>query len=401
MVRRPGQQLPGQQLSQPRPGRAGRQASAHEAGGPPLDLTHTLGTEVTTVVEEAVATDRSVLVPTSGSSGPPKRVLLSMAALTASARATLTALGGDGQWVAALSPGRIGGLQVHIRSALAGIPPVAVPPDTSFSARSFGVAVAALRPGVRRYVALVPTQVFRLLSETEGRAALASFDRVLVGGAPLPAAVQEGLRDAGVRWTHTYGMTETAGGCLYDGVPLPGVRVRTDTDPGDEPGRLLLSGPTLAEGYHDEPRLTAAAFVTDGGRRWFRTGDLGRFESAHQRWHILGRADDVINTGGHKVHPDTVVSALTGLAEVADAAVVGVPDAQWGEQVVALVVPAPESSAPTGEPTAWVRSQLGRALPRYALPARARWVPSLPRLASGKVDTTGVRAAFLQEGERL
>jgi acyl-coenzyme A synthetase/AMP-(fatty) acid ligase len=96
-----------------------------------------------------------------------------------------------------------------------------------------------------------------------------------------------------------------------------------------------------------------------------------------------------------------VVSALTDLAEVADAAVVGVPDAQWGEQVVALVVPAPESSAPTGEPIAWVRSQLGRALPRYALPARARWVPSLPRLASGKVDTTGVRAAFLQEGERL
>ncbi|MGB7449684.1 MAG: AMP-binding protein [Ornithinimicrobium sp.] len=365
-----------------------------------LDVAGLPGSQVSATVDDAVATDRSVLVPTSGYSGRPKRVLLSMAALTASAQATMTALGGGGQWVAALSPERIGGLQVYVRSALSGIPAVAVAGDTSFGVCSFVAAVAALRSDGRRYVALVPTQVYRLLAEPAGREALASFDRVLIGGAPLPAAAVTGLGAAGVRWTQTYGMTETAGGCLYDGTPLPGVQVRLESQA--EVGRIQLSGPMLARGYHQEPQLTEEAFLTEAGRRWFRTGDLGRYDPIRQRWQVLGRADDVVNTGGHKVHPDDVVSALSDLPGVDDAAVVGVPDAHWGERVVALLVPATDgSSTDVEDPTGWVRSRLYAVLPPYAIPAQVRWAPTLPRLAGGKVDTAGVRAAFIQEGERL
>ena len=367
----------------------------------PLDLSEADGSEVGRLVDDAVAVGRPVVVPTSGFSGPPKQVLLSMRALTASAGATLNALGGDGQWVAALNPERIGGLQVYVRSSLAGVAPVTVAADSSFGVASFAVAVAAMRDDMPHYVALVPTQVHRLLAETAGREALARFDRVLIGGAPLPEPVALALDETGIAWSHTYGMTETAGGCLYDGVPLPGVQVRVEA--GAAVGRLLISGPMLAEGYHHDPVATSETFITEAGRRWFRTSDLGRYDHDRGRWQVLGRADDVITTGGHKVHPDDVVSALSALEGVMDAAVVGVPDPQWGERVVALLVPSAPGppDAARAEPTTWARSRLGATLPRHALPTRVRWADAVPRLLSGKVDTAGVRAAFTQEGERI
>ncbi|HKJ10761.1 MAG TPA: AMP-binding protein [Ornithinimicrobium sp.] len=366
-----------------------------------LDLTGAGRGEVVRLVQEAVAAQRAVVVPTSGSSGPPKRVLLSMSALKASAESTLSFLGGPGQWLAALSPRHIGGLQVYLRSAVSGIPPATLEDDGPFGAGSFTAAVAAMRPGTRHYAALVPTQVHRLLAEPAGREALASLDRVLIGGAPLPAASVAALDRAGVRWTHTYGMTETAGGCVYDGVPLPGVAVRLEQGPAG--GRILLSGPILAQGYLQDPVATAEAFVTEAGVRWYRTSDLGRYDEVRRRWKILGRVDEVINTGGHKVHPDDVSSALCAMEPVVDAAVVALPDPQWGERVVAMLVPAaggPPVEALT-RPTGWVRSRLRETLPRYALPTQVRWSDTLPRLASGKVDHAGVRAAFTQEGERL
>jgi o-succinylbenzoate---CoA ligase len=172
-------------------------------------------------------------------------------------------------------------------------------------------------------------------------------------------------------------MSETAGGCVYDGRPLDGVRV--ELKPG---GRIRIGGPTLADGYLGDPELTAAAFV-DG---WFRTGDLGRWRA--NRLEVLGRADDMIVTGGEKVPPAAVERVLTAQDGVAAACVVGVPDPEWGQVVAAAIVsdgavpPGPLDAAFTGRLQAAVRAALGRA----AVPRVLRAVPAIPLHGIGKPD---------------
>ena len=212
----------------------------------------------------------ALVVGTSGSTGTPKLAMLPATALAASAAATHDRLGGPGTWLLAMPPHHIAGVQVLLRCVAAGTEPGFVDLTDGFTPHAFAAAAEQLT-GDRHYTALVPTQLGRLLADERAATALAGFDAVLIGGAASPPALLARARDAGVRAVTTYGMSETCGGCVYDGVPLDGTTVRADLD-----GRLWLGGPTLATGYLGRPDLTAAAFqAAEDGIRWFRTDDVG------------------------------------------------------------------------------------------------------------------------------
>ena len=312
--------------------------------------------------------DVALVVPTSGSTGAPKGVLLTADNLRASALATAGRLGGPGQWLLAIPPNRVGGLQVLVRSLLAGTTPVVLPPGP-FGAAAFAEATARLT-GPRRYVSLVPTQLRRLVADPD---ALRAYDAVLLGGAAAPASLLAQAREAGVRVVTTYGMSETSGGCVYDGVPLDGVRVSV------EAGRVRLGGPVVARGYRLRPDLTAAAFDGDV----FTTSDLGRLDGGLLT--VLGRADDVVVSGGENVAPLAVEAALERHPSVVEAAVTGVPDEEWGSRVVALVV----LRAPLT--LAEARDHVAAVLPRSWAPRGLHEVEALPLLASGKLDRAALR----------
>lgn len=318
----------------------------------------------------------AVVVATSGSTGAAKGVELSAAALTASATATHARLGGPGQWLLTLPAHHVAGVQVIVRSLLAGTRPVLRGTQT------FAEAVNSMNAG-RRYTSLVPTQLLRLLDDPVGLDALRTLDAVLLGGAATPAPLLARARAQGVRISTTYGMSETAGGCVYDGHPLDGVLVRLAG------GVVELAGPTLATGYRRAPDATRAAFV-DG---WFRTTDLGVLRP-DGTLEILGRADFVINTGGVKVAPAAVEAVLTAQAGVAEACVVDLPDAEWGQVVAAAVVPVDPARPPeVADLRAAVRERLGGP----AVPKVVRFADALPLRGPGKVDRDGVRDLFAGE----
>jgi O-succinylbenzoic acid--CoA ligase len=311
----------------------------------------------------------AVVIATSGSTGEPKLVVLSAAALRASAEATATRLGGAAHWLLALPAEHVAGVQVIVRALLAGAPPAVQDLRGGFRPADFAATAATLPPTGRRHTSLVPTQLGRLL-DAGGPAldALRAFDAVLVGGAALDAALHARAKGAGVRVVTTYGMSETAGGCVYDGVPLDGVTVDLEPD-----GRIVLGGPTLAEGYLDGPAFGGA----------FRTGDLGRWRDG--RLEVLGRADDVIVTGGENVAPAAVERVLGAQPGIRAACVVGVPDPEWGQAVVAAVVPGPDRVSDDALRTA-VRAELGRA----AVPRRLVDVDHIPLRGIGKPDRAAV-----------
>ena len=259
---------------------------------------------------EAAEDPGPLVVQTSGSTGSPKRVLLSRAAMRASADATHARLGGPGQWLLNLPPSYVAGLQVLFRSVRAGTRPVVQ--DGSFE------DAAAAMTGERRYVSLVPTQLVRLLEVD----ALRGFDSVLVGGARLDAPVRDRAERAGASVVATYGMSETCGGCVYDGRPLDGVEVRVGAD-----GRIRIAGRVLFDGYDGRPDLTAGA-LEDG---WFVTQDLGRLDQ-DGLLQVVGRVDDVVLSGGVNVPPAAVASRLREHPSVREAEVVGIPDPEWGRR---------------------------------------------------------------------
>jgi O-succinylbenzoic acid--CoA ligase len=312
----------------------------------------------------------AVVVATSGSTGAAKGVELSAAALTASATATHARLGGPGQWLLTLPAHHVAGVQVIVRSLLAGLPPVLR------GTAPFAEAVAAMT-GPRRYTSLVPTQLLRLLDDPPGLDALRTFDAVLLGGAATPAPLLARARAAGVPVRTTYGMSETAGGCVYDGTPLDGVRVQLAD------GVVHLAGPVLASGYRLDPAATADAFA-DG---WFRTTDLGVLHPGGTL-EVLGRADFVINTGGVKVAPSAVEAVLTAQEGVAEACVVDLPSEEWGQLVAAAVVPADPARPPAADALrAAVRARLGGP----ATPKLVRFADALPLRGPGKVDRDRVK----------
>ncbi|ALJ21466.1 AMP-binding protein [Microbacterium sp. No. 7] len=354
--------------------------------GPAIALGAASGPRVALPAEMPAGT--ALVVTTSGSTGYPKSVVLSRSALTSSALATAARLG-EGAWLLALPAHYIAGAQVLVRSLIAGREPAML--SGSFSAQAFAAAAHGMASSVGgtrvpTYTSLVPAQVQMLLDAGE-HAALASFEAVLVGGQALAPALAERAAAAGARLVRTYGSSETAGGCVYDGVPLDGVRVRVVD------GEVQLSGPMLAEGYLAEPERTASVFVDDGGARWYRTGDGGSFDGILR---ITGRLDNVIVSGGINVSLDRVEQTVRAVAGFESAVVVPVADERWGE---ASVVVAPRAGVPDADAAlAALRDAVGAALGAPARPARLVLVEAVPLLPSGKPDRQALRARVRGEG---
>jgi O-succinylbenzoic acid--CoA ligase len=322
--------------------------------------------------------DTAVIIATSGSTGEPKGVELSAAALTHSARVSLARAGArpGERWLVCLPVSHVAGLQVLVRSIVGGTEPVIAAQAT---ARAVGEAADA---GCA-HLSVVPTQLVRLLGEPGGGAALARYRSVLVGGAAAGAAVLGEAREAGVNAVTTYGMSETCGGCVYDGVPLDGVTVRAGGD-----GRLRISGPVLMNRYHGRPDLTAKALErSDLKHGEFVTSDLG-YVGVDGTVTVRGRADDVINTGGHKVVPGEVAAALSDCPGIREVVVIGRPDPEWGERVTAVVVPADPAEPPGLE---LVRTHVSARLPRYACPSEVVLTEAIPVLPSGKPDLVALK----------
>jgi len=338
----------------------------------------------------------ALVVSTSGSTGIPKRTMLTADNLLASAGATHDVLSGPGSWLLALPSFHIAGLQVIVRSILGSAGEPAVMDLTGgFTVDGF-VSAARAMPDTPdpTYVSLVPTQVARLLADPSGVETLAAFDAVLCGAAAIPAAVRTQARDCGVRLVTTFGMTETAGGCVYDGLPLPVSEVHIDND-----RHVVLGGATVAAGYLGDPAMTADHFTDDAdGVRWFRAEDLG-FLDDDGRLHVTGRADEIINTGGTKVAPGPVEDALVRYVPgVRDAVVVGVPDPVWGQVVAAAVtlLPSRRAAGPAIPTVADARAALRGIVPDAALPRLLRVVEAFPTKGPGNPDRAAISASFEQ-----
>lgn len=301
-----------------------------------------------------------LVIATSGSTGEPKRVVLSRAAMRASATATASRLGGSGQWLLNLPAAYVAGLQVLFRSVLAGTEPVVQ--DGSF------VEAAAAMTGERRYVSVVPTQLHRMLGDAGETAALRDFDAVLVGGAAVSPDLRGRAADAGVTVVATYGMSETCGGCVYDGHPLDRVAVAIGPE-----GRIRIGGPVLFDGYDGRADLTADV-LRDG---WFHTQDLGRLDE-DGRLQVLGRVDDVVLSGGVNVPGPAVAARLRAHPAVEAAEVVGAADDEWGQRVVACVV----GDLTLDEARDWVAAEH----PRSWAPRQLVLLDEIPLLPNAKVD---------------
>lgn len=324
--------------------------------------------------------DTALVVTTSGSTGSPKGVELSASALHASARASVDRIGArpGHTWLCVLPAGHISGLQVMIRALVTDSEPV----HATFDTETVTVLAEKLRP----HVSLVPTQLRRLLAAGMD---LSLFGTILLGGAAAEPSLLEAARQAGGRVLTTYGMSETCGGCVYDGVPLDCAEVYVDSDSPGAPGRILLSGTMLMSNYrhaHKERRSSTPWVIGDSGKRWLRTNDLGRLDKG--RLTVLGRQDDVINTGGHKVVPAQVNALLLADPAVAEAVVVGRPDPEWGQRVTAVVVPVDPAAPPSLES---LRARVREQLPPYAAPRELEIKKALPLLSSGKPDLAALR----------
>ena len=329
-------------------------------------------------VGSGIDDDVGLVVSTSGTTGMPKGAMLTTAALTASASATHSRLGGPGRWLLALPAHHIAGIQVLIRSVQAATTPVVMDVSEGFDVAALPDVVAEMGGG-RRYTSLVAAQLAKALDHPAAAAALGSLDSVLIGGGPLPTPVAEKASAAGVPLVRTYGMSETAGGCVYDGRPLQGVRVRIDD------GRVVLGGPTLAKGYRN--RSSPDPFAERG---WFRTDDAGSID-ADGVLRVYGRLDEAISTGGLTVLPQVVEAALATHPAVAQCAVFGVPDVRLGQRVAAVVITAPGADPPTLED---LRAHVARSLDVTAAPREVHTVDELPLRGIGKVDRRALAARF-------
>ncbi|XBB67158.1 AMP-binding protein [Nocardioides sp. WV_118_6] len=310
-----------------------------------------------------------LVVETSGSTGTPKRVLLSRAAVLASVRASAARLGASGPWVLALPPTYVAGVQVLARSLVAGHSPTLLERD-------------GWPAGEGWFVSLVPTQLTRMLDDPVDAAALRRAHTVLLGGGPIGAALRARAAEAGVRVVATYGSAETAGGCVYDGLPLDGVAVALG-----EGGRIRLAGPTLFTAYAGQPELTREVLV-DG---WFRTSDAGRIDDDGHLV-VIGRVDDVIVTGGLNVPGPAVAERLRAHPEVSAAEVLGVPDPEWGNRVVAFVVGPPGLDD--------LRDWVAAAHARAWAPRQVVRLDAIPLLANGKPDRQALLRAAVEEAGR-
>ncbi|RKQ90011.1 O-succinylbenzoic acid--CoA ligase [Mycolicibacterium mucogenicum 261Sha1.1M5] len=329
--------------------------------------------------------DLAVVVRTSGSSGIPKAVALSRSALVDSATATHEALGGPGQWLVALPTQLISGLQMLVRSAVARTEPVFAPDGAD--ARQLLDAAEQL-DHERRYVSLVPVQLARLLDLAEHDAdaaeTLRRFDAVLVGGQAVSLELRRRAHALGVSLRRSYGMTETAGGCVYDGVEIGDTLVRI------RGGEVQLAGPTLALGYLGDEAQTEARFITEPNRdgepvRWYRTGDAGELLGGMLT--VTGRLDRVVISGGVNVSLDEIERVAREFPGWGSAVALATEHPEWGERPV-LVVEVDPAAVPFDEVREGIRSKLGAA----AAPEWANETERMPRLPGGKPDLPAIEA---------
>lgn len=347
-------------------------------------------------VETRVPRRVALVIETSGSTGTPKRVALSTDALLASAAASAAALGGPGQWLLALPTHYIAGAQVLVRSLVAGTDPVILPAG-HFDPHLFA-EYAARMDGPLRFVSLVPVQLARVVEAAESDATVLAaarrFDRILVGGQATPPSLVARAEALGLRVTRTYGSSETAGGCVYDGLPLHGTQLHLSG------GVIEIGGPMLAEGYlaadgSVDAARTAPAFTDHHGERRYRTGDLG--ELVDGRLRVLGRSDNVVISGGEKVSLESVERVLHAQHGFEGAVAVAVPDAVWGQSIVVVRAEVDDAGDGAAE-LERVREAVAAALGVAARPRALFAVPELPQLASGKLDR-GALARLVAEGQ--
>lgn len=343
---------------------------------------------------DEVRAGTAVVVTTSGSTGIPKSVVLSRDALTAGALATADRIG-DGAWLLALPASYVAGLQVLVRSLVAGREPAIL--SGAFTPQAFAAAALMMASSeggnrVPSFTSLVPAQLSRLLDAAERDhavlAAVQSFETILVGGQALPPATLERAEAAGARIVRTYGSTETSGGCVYDGVPLRGVRLRI------ERGEVQVAGPVLADGYLGDAERTDAAFLRDhDGTRWYRTGDAGLLEDGVLR--VRGRLDNVIVSGGMNVSLDRVERIVRAVPGLDLAVVVGIPDERWGEASVIVASRGEALRRSEAVQLEEARDAVKAEIGAHARPARLILVDELATLPSGKPDREAIRRAVL------
>jgi O-succinylbenzoic acid--CoA ligase len=304
-----------------------------------------------------------LIVETSGSTGSPKRIELPLSALVASAKASQERVGGPGQWLLTLPINHIAGANVLIRSLYAETQPVLMNTSMPFTVDAFSRA-ASLMTGDRKYASLVPTQLVRLLDavalgDDYTFGLLKRFDAILVGGAALLPELANKAAELGIKLIQTYGMTETCGGCVYDGDPLDGVEVDIYR------GVLRISGATLASNIETE----------DG---WFSTNDIGDLTD-EDKWIVIGRADRVIKSGGIKISLDRVEQLASNVAGVLELVAAPIEDREWGQRVGIVYVGSPE-----------VADDIARALANDLGPAgkpvRVLRTDKIAKLPSGKID---------------
>ena len=329
------------------------------AAGSGVDYRRTTGREV-----EA---GDAIVLATSGTTGAPKGVVLTHDAVQAAARATSETMGVDpstDSWLGCLPVAHAGGLGVVTRAIVTGTPLEVLP---AFDARAVRVAADAMRSAGRRVLISVVATALRRIDP--------SMFRVVVLGGDAPPQWPDGRPSSIVV---TYGLTESGGGCVYDGRPIPGVEV------GIVGGEVVVRGPVLGRAYR-EAHGDRPLCDPDG---WLRTGDGGSID-ADGRLMVAGRIGDVIVTGGEKVWPQPVERLIRTCRGVAEVAVIGRPDPEWGERVVAVIV-AGDGARPT---LAEVRDAVRAELPAYAAPKAIEWVDRLPTTALGKVRRTALRVS--------
>jgi O-succinylbenzoic acid--CoA ligase len=314
--------------------------------------------------------DLALVVPTSGTAGRPKLVELTRHAVGTAVGLSFASLGSEvGQtvldpsepWVSCLTPAHMGGLLVLLRGLIFGSP------VTVLDRFDVGTLLDQAPPGA--HVALVPPLLRRLVASN---ADLTRFGVLLVGGAGVDAGLAAAARERGVRLVTTYGLTESCGGIAYDG------RLFDETEVRVVDGAIELRGPTLMEGYRADPAATANAFSIDG---WLRTGDAGALADDGTLT-VFGRSDDAIRTGAETVWPEEVEVALQDHPKVAEVAVAGRPDSEWGQHITAFVVPVDPSDPPTLEE---LRDHASERIARFKFPRVLMLLETLPRTVGGKL----------------
>ena len=324
-----------------------------------------------------IGDDIALVVSTSGSTGTPKGAMLTPANLIASADATHQALGSEGQWLLAMPAAYIAGIQVLVRSMVAGVEPAFIDLSHGFNVAEFAARAHELaQTGEHTYTALTPMQLAKATSTLQGIDALRAFDAVLVGGAATNPRLLESAAKLRINVVTTYGSSETSGGCVYNGRPIAGARVKIVD------GRIHLGGPMVARSYHllDSPDLA------DG---WFRTSDAGSLEGGVLT--VLGRTDNVISSGGLKLHPEVLEAELLLIDGVTAATVIGKDDDRLGQRICAAYTGS--ASVPDILDALADAEDAGR-IAHWQIPKELKVVPALPQLGPGKVDRAAVKELF-------